>query len=90
MHMTCTVANPILEEARCHRWRAMLLDHEILELGGVMGTAIDGGVPRAAMTRADDLLFESRKYLDRDELDRAEELRRRAESEIIARKAVRA
>lgn len=45
----------MLEEARCHTWRLMLLEHEIMELGGVMGTAIDGGVPSAAMDHADEL-----------------------------------
>jgi hypothetical protein len=81
------IAERVHDEARCHAWRAMLLENEIMELGSVMAAAIDGGgVPRAAMARADELLFEARRWLDRGELDGAEGWLRSAELEIIAQK----
>ncbi len=75
------------EEARCWSWRFDLLDHEILELGGVMSNAVrGGGVPSAAMTRASELLFEARKWLHHGEHNYAEDLLRAAELEIVKQK----
>ena len=65
----------IMDEARCHRWRAMLIGQQIEELRDVT---------RPDMLRALDLLFEAEKWCCRDELDAAEGLLRRAELEVIA------
>lgn len=62
----------IIEEVRCHRWRAMLIEQQIDELW--------------LLDRSNETLAKAQHCLDIDELDYAEGWLRKAELEVIARK----
>lgn len=74
----------MLEEARCHTWRLMLLEQQIEELNEVILTALHNGTPRTVLDRAHDLLSDAQNCCDNGELDYAENVLRKAELEVIA------